>query len=122
MIKRIVDNPGGEVNVPHGAFPANQVARVDSLKGVIGPTAETGYDARPIFASQFTAEILEQQLPDVIPIPDWKKSFKVKYPDACGTLWHEHTEIMVKYGLENCRAWKNKLAKITRRPGATPPA
>jgi len=72
------------VNVPIGAFPANQVARVDSLKGVIGSLAETGYDARPIFASPFTADILERQLPEVIPDPNWKKSFKVKYPDACG--------------------------------------
>ena len=45
MIKRIVDNQGSDVNVPHGAFLANQVDRVDSLKDVIGATAATGYDA-----------------------------------------------------------------------------
>jgi len=122
MIKLILANPGGAVNIPRWVFPAKQVPRVDSLKGVIGLRAATGYDARPMFASEFTADILEKQLPAVIPLPQWKKFFKVEYPDACGRKWVKYNNIMIKHKLGNNPAWTKKLAKIAMQPDAIPPA
>ena len=110
------------MNLPRGAFPAKQVKRVDSLEGVIGLRSATGYDARPIFASEFTADILEKQLPAVITLPQWKRSFKVAYPDACGRKWVKYTKIMIKHNLGENLAWKNKLAKIAKQPDANLPA
>lgn len=118
MIRLIQANPGGEANIPIGAFPANPIPRAHSLRGVTGACA-TGWDKRPIFVSPLTADLLETELPKAITVPRWKDTFTLSYPDACGRRWKEYIDTMIKLRLPGGgKAWSRRRTVGCRRQRA----
>ena len=99
-------------------FPAKPIPRTGALRGVIRVSV-TGYDMRPHFTSDITAEILEKQLPEAIVNTTWRKTFTPVYPDTCGRKWIKYIDWIKKHNIPGGgKTWQKRQTAQKKRLAA----